>query len=111
MADHEFPEPDELRMDARRDFAEFYRQASTADAMLMDGLVMAVATLTVGYNALSAETDAATRTQLERMTVQAEAEFIHLRDEVRECPTFRRVSPGMQLLIERTLFEVKVPEA
>lgn len=102
--------PHELLADARRDFAGYYESATPADAMLLDGLVMAHAALVVGYNSLVTETDPGIRGELERNCVKAEQVFSGFRERVRRCPTFSALSPGEQVAIHRVVFTVQVPE-
>jgi hypothetical protein len=93
----DFPEPQDLLADARRDFAELYLVASHEDAMLMDGLVMAHAALVVGINAPRECVAPVMRDGLERTCDAAGG----------ACS---RVSDGERFAIEKVVFGVRVPE-
>lgn len=90
-------DPDQLGADAqkrallasaRREFAEFYRRATTDDALLMDGLVMAHVALVTGINAPRAGVPARLRSAVEKTCDAAERVFTALRERVSPEPGF-----------------------
>lgn len=72
----------------------------------MDGLVLAHAAIVVGINAPREEVGPGLRAEVEWKTNEAERVFTDLREAVRRSPTFRTLSVGEQLAIERVLFTV-----
>ncbi len=107
----DFPSSADFLADARRDFPEFYRLATAADKGLMDGLVVMHAALVVGLNTNREGLDSVDRREVERATQEAEQQFTRLRERVRACPTFERISDGERFTIEHVAFKVRVPEA
>ena len=111
-------DPDQLGADAqkrallasaRREFADFYRRASTDDALLMDGLIMAHVALLTGINAPREGVPARLRSAVERTCDAAERVFTALRERVRKCPTFTTLSGNEQPRIESVILEVPLP--
>jgi hypothetical protein len=107
----DFPSSADFLADARRDFPEFYRLATPADTGLMDGLVIMHAALVVGLNTSREGLDTGDRREVERATQEAEQQFTGLRERVRACPTFQRISDGERNAIERIAFKVRVTES
>lgn len=104
-----FPAIDSFLVTARRDFAGFYRIATPRDTTLMDGLVGTHAGLVVGINMPRKHLDPESRALLERECDKTERVFTTLREAVRACPTFKALSVGEQLMIERVIFDVRPP--
>lgn len=91
---------------ARLNFPGYYATATERDRDLIDALVLCRAALGVGINAPRHPLPAAVRVEVERTTDTTEQAFTGLREAVRASTTFRAVSIGEQIQIERVLFSV-----
>jgi len=100
-----------LLRDARIDFAEFYRTATPADEVLMDGLLFAYAALTVAINSPRAGVAPAILRELERATNASEQYFTGLRQQVRCCDTFVMLMRAERAQIEKAVFVVRHPSS
>lgn len=100
---------EQLLGSARRDFAAFYASAAPCDVAIIDALVLAHANLLVGINAPREDLPPLIRTELERATNANEQLFTELREQARACATFNALPDADQNVIERVLFEVKLP--
>lgn len=105
-----FPDRTELLADARRAFREFYATASVTEEWALDALVMAHAALVIGLNTPRQGLDAEERNELERATETAEQEFSRMRDIVRDCPAYRRISEEERAALEALICTIQVPE-
>ncbi len=107
--DMDFPTARDFLGDARRDFREFYLLATPEDEGLLDGLVMAHAALVVGINTPRENVAPVIRHELEKTADSVERLFTDLREAVRDCPTFQRVSGGERFAIEKMALQVRMP--
>lgn len=94
--------------ESRHLFHGFYVRASVEDAAAMDVLVMAYISVTLGILVPRRQMPAGTRMSIERNCDRAEREFLRARDQVRDCETYRTLSPEEQKRVA-SLFELFVP--
>jgi hypothetical protein len=100
---------DFLLMSARREFPEFYGEASPADADRLDALVLIHVALLIGMYTSRNGLAGAARTYLELQCDGTERVFMHLRERVRGCPTFIHLGFAERARIENTLFKPRPP--
>lgn len=97
----------ELTQSARLSFPSFYATATPLEAELMDALVLAHAAFVIMLNAPREHIEPALRKEVERKTDETERIFTGLRESVRMTHTFKALSIGEQLAIERVVFTVR----
>jgi hypothetical protein len=89
-------------------FHAFYTGASADDAAAMDVLVKAYIAAMLGILLPRKNLSDRTRMRIERDCDNAEREFLHARDRVRDCDTFHRLSITDQKQVA-ALFKLHLP--
>ena len=79
--------------------------ATVDDAMLLDALVMAHLTLSLGIRTPRERLTATERRKLERGCDESERRFMHVRECVRDCPTFSALRRADREVIVGVLFD------
>lgn len=89
-------------------FRAFYARASADDAVAMDVLVKAYISVMLGILLPRKNVAESARMRIERDCDNAEREYLHARDKVRECSTFLNLAMVDQKRVA-TLFELQMP--
>ena len=89
-------------------FSAFYAGASADDAAAMDLLVKAYLSVMLGILLPRTNVSADTRMRIERECDQAERDFLHARDQIRQSPTYRNLSAEDRRRVA-SLFQLHMP--
>jgi len=106
----DFPGPRDPLAEARKSYVQFYLLASLEDEQLLDLLVITRAALLPIMNTPRDYVPPVIRDGVEKTTDATERVFTELREAVRACATFQRISDDERCAIEKVAFQVKAPE-